>query len=67
MSFGTTRHLCHYKVLDFGRLADVRKLCFWGVGYKTHHDIRSRRRNSWKSLTGTMSLYYSMAFSDLAP
>ena len=38
---------------------------FWGVGYKTHHDIRSRRRNSWKSLTGTMSLYHSMAFSDL--
>jgi len=31
MSFGTTRHLCHYKVLDFGRLADVSKLCFWGL------------------------------------
>ncbi len=29
MSFGTTRHLCHYKVLDFGRLADVKKLWVW--------------------------------------
>ena len=39
---------------------------FLGVGYyKTHHDIRSRRRNSCKSLTGTMSLYHSMALSDL--
>lgn len=41
------------------------KAMFLGVGYKTHHDVRSRRRNSWKSLTGTMSLYHSMAFSDL--
>ena len=34
MSFGTTRHLCHYKVLDFGRLADVRShYVFGGIGF----------------------------------
>ena len=69
MSFGTTRHLCHYKVLDFGRLADVRKLYyFWGLFIRLtmiYDPQEGTAGNPYIFGAGTMSLYHSMAFSDL--